>query len=185
MAGAAQPLDLVTREAGLEAAVQDRTRRRHRAMRAHLGLDGQRRLGVLRPGHAVRNDRRFQCDDRPVGGQRSGNVGMQVQQLVHSNHFRQNHHSSNDTTTETISEVISGKWKLKPWRSIEMSPGRRPHGSLASQGHSRPAATSSKPNATSRRCMRGLPDQVRTVAPPGSRSDGAGPRCMRISGIDL
>src|SRR3989442_564356 len=71
-------------------------------------------------------------------------------------HFRQNHHISNDTTTDTTSDVISGKWKLKPSRSIEMSPGSRPHGSLASQGHRRPTATSSSPNTTSKRCMRGL-----------------------------
>src|SRR3989442_918043 len=80
-------------------------------------------------------------------------------------HFRQNHHISNDTTTDTTSDVISGKWKLKPSRSIEMSPGSRPHGSLASQGPRRPTATSSGPNTTSKRCMMSPLHLRRTVAP--------------------
>ena len=80
--GAAQPLDLVGRQTGQQAAVDHRDGGRHGTVGAYLGLHRQRDFHVLRPGHAVADGGGFQRHHRPAGGQRGGHRGLQLQPAV-------------------------------------------------------------------------------------------------------
>ncbi len=61
--------------------------------------------------------------------------------------------SRSDSSSDTRMLVITGKWKLKPSRTICISPGKRPSGSLDSHGQNRPASTSRVPVIRRKRCM--------------------------------
>ncbi len=81
---ARQALDLFTREAGLQTAVDDGDGGRHSAVFTHGRFHAQRGFGVLRPGHAVADDGGLQRHHGPAVVQRSGHFGVQVEQGIHS-----------------------------------------------------------------------------------------------------
>ena len=69
-----------------------------------------------------------------------------------------------------MSEVITGKYKEKPGRSITMSPGSRPKPSLPMTGQSRPAATMTSPKMMSVRDISDL--SVRGAHAQAELADG-------------
>lgn len=81
--GARQSLDLVWGKTRREASFENRDRRRYRAAGTHVLLKRARRLQVLRPRHAVRDDRRLERDDRPSRGKRRRNFGVHAQRQRH------------------------------------------------------------------------------------------------------
>jgi hypothetical protein len=76
-AGQRQPLQRFAGNADLQFPVHDGDRRRHGAIRAHHGLDVLRHLQILRIGHAVGDDCRFQRHHRLACGQGVGDHGTE------------------------------------------------------------------------------------------------------------
>jgi hypothetical protein len=66
---------------------------------------------------------------------------------------RRTNQTISETKALTISMLVNGAKNLKPGLSTRMSPGSRPKGSFASQGHRTPARTRSTPSPMSSRCM--------------------------------
>ncbi len=62
-------------EADADPAVDHRDRRRHRTGGAHLGLDGERGVEIVRPRHAVADDGGFQRHHRSSVGECPGDLG--------------------------------------------------------------------------------------------------------------
>ena len=87
---AGEALQLVRRQADPDLAVHDGDGRRHRAIGPHDVLDGARRRDVVGIGHAMRDDRRFQSDQRlAVGLRRRDFVGQDDEiGLRHSENHR-------------------------------------------------------------------------------------------------
>ncbi len=108
----AEPLDLLARKAHSQAPVDDRDRRGNGPHLAHRLLDGSRRLDVARVGHAMRDDRRFERDDRPFGRARLGDLGGKVQKIGGA------HRSSLSSRTAAISraEFIGNLHSDDQWR---------------------------------------------------------------------
>ena len=83
-AGAAEVVDLILGKARLEAAADDGDGRGHGARLTDDALDLERGLHVLGIGHAVGNDGGFERHDGLTGGKGLGNLGGDIQILVHS-----------------------------------------------------------------------------------------------------
>ena len=83
-AGAAEVVDLFLGKARLQASADDGDGRGHGARVANDLLDLERGLHVLRVGHAVGNDGGFERHDGLTGGKGLGNLGGDIQILVHS-----------------------------------------------------------------------------------------------------
>ena len=79
-----QPLDLVARQADLEAPVEHGDRRRRGALVAHGVLEHQGRLEIGRKRHPMGDDRRLERDDRFVTGQRLGDFRRNFEQRIRS-----------------------------------------------------------------------------------------------------
>ena len=75
----AEPVDLLTRKAHSQPALDDRDRRRNGAHLARRVLDGERRLDIARVGHAMGDDRRFKRNDRFLGRARLGDLGGKIE----------------------------------------------------------------------------------------------------------
>ena len=82
-AGLAQIVDLLGGQAGLQAAADDGDGGGHGARVADNLLDLERGFDVLRVGHAVGNDGGFERHDGLAGGKGLGNLGGDIQILVH------------------------------------------------------------------------------------------------------
>ena len=82
-AGAAEVVDLFLGKTGLQAAADDGDGRGDRAGLADDALDLEGGLHVLGIGHAVGNDGGFERHDGLTGGKGLGNLGGDIQILVH------------------------------------------------------------------------------------------------------
>ena len=82
-AGAAEVVDLFLGKAGFEPSADDGDGGGHGARVANNLLDLERGFNVLRVGHAVGNDGGFERHDGLAGFERLGDLGGDVQILVH------------------------------------------------------------------------------------------------------
>ena len=82
-AGAAEVVDLFLGKARLEPAADDGDGRGHGAGLTDDALDLERGLNVLGIGHAVGNDGGFERHDGLTGSKGLGNLGGDIQILVH------------------------------------------------------------------------------------------------------
>jgi len=81
-AGLADLLDLRRAQPRLQPPAHDGDGGRHGAGGAHLGFHRQGGLHVLRPGHAMADDGRFQRHHGGASGQGGSHLGMDVKQGV-------------------------------------------------------------------------------------------------------
>ena len=76
--GGAEALQLAVTQSNFDGALDHRDRRRNSAFGAHDRLDSPGRLDVLRIGHSVRDDGRFQRNDRAPGGKRLAHLRADI-----------------------------------------------------------------------------------------------------------
>jgi hypothetical protein len=74
-----EPVDLLTRKAHSQPALNDRDRRRNGAHLARCVLHGKCGLDIAWVGHTVGNDRRFKRDDWLFGRARLGDLRGKIQ----------------------------------------------------------------------------------------------------------
>ena len=77
----AEALDLAVVEADLQRAVDNCDRRRNRAHRPHRLLDRARGFDILRIGHAMGDDGRFQSDQRLAARARAFDLRREIHQI--------------------------------------------------------------------------------------------------------
>jgi hypothetical protein len=95
-------------------------------------------------------------------------------------HYRRNNHAIRLIRRLKRTIVVRGMNTFNPGRSMRMSPGRRPMGSLEAHGHRTPKAKVRSPKTINTRCM--AHSSAVKKAAPGAAFEALGDDAPLLSG---